>query len=305
MLLSKYKNGNATIELYDDGTKIMETDDDEFDFDFASSMDVCISERCDNGCPFCYANCTPDGMVANFDWDFLNGIPAGVEMAINMQFPLPDGFEDFLKRMKDQGVIVNATVNQRHFEAHENYINYLVREKLLWGVGVSLVKATSEFIKRIQSYDNAVIHVINGIVSMDDLKMLGGNGLKLLILGYKDKGRGVMYKSEANDEVIKKQKIMRHYLPVILHMFKAVSFDNLALKQLNIKALITDEMWEEFYMGKEASSSFYINLVAGTYSPSSLDMLELPIGNLTVEEMFQNVKGRSALDEDYTDSRAV
>ena len=299
MLLSKYKNGNATIELYDDGTKIMETDDDEFDFEFASSMDVCISERCDNGCKFCYANCTPDGKVANFDWDFLNGIPAGVEMAINMQFPLPDGFEDFLKRMKDQGVIVNATVNQRHFEKHEDYIATLVDEKLLWGVGISLVQATPQFIDAVRQFDNAVIHVINGVVTMTDLLMLGGKDLKLLILGYKDKGRGVAYHSEANEEVERKQRMMRHYLPVLLHMFRAVSFDNLALKQLKVKGLVSDAAWEEFYMGKEATSSFYINLVNGTYSPSSLDLLELPIGDLSVKEMFQNVKGKSALNEDY------
>ena len=299
MLLSKYKNGNATIELYDDGTKIMETDDDEFDFEFASSMDVCISERCDNGCKFCYANCTPDGKVANFNWDFLNGIPAGVEMAINMQFPLPDGFEDFLKRMNDQGVIVNATINQRHFEKHEDYIATLVDEKLLWGVGISLVQATPQFIDAVKQFDNAVIHVINGVVTMTDLLMLGGKDLKLLILGYKDKGRGVAYHSEANEEVERKQRMMRHYLPVLLHMFKAVSFDNLALKQLKVKGLVSDAAWEEFYMGKEATSSFYINLVNGTYSPSSLDMLELPIGDLSVKEMFQNVKGKSALNEDY------
>lgn len=297
MLLSEYKNGNATIKLYDDGTKIMETDDDEFDFEFASSMDVCISERCDNGCQFCYANCTPDGKVATFDWDFLNGIPAGVEMAINMQFPLPDGFEEFLKRMKDQGVIVNATVNQRHFEKHEEYIAQLVDEHLLWGIGISLVKATPEFINAVKRFDNAVIHVINGVVTMTDLLMLGGKELKLLILGYKDKGRGVAYHAEANAEVERKQKMLRHLLPVFLHMFKAVSFDNLALKQLKVRKLVTDEEWEEFYMGKEASSSFYINLVNGTYSPSSLDTLELPIGNLSVKEMFHNVKGRSALEE--------
>lgn len=297
MLLSEYKNGNATIKLYDDGTKIMETDDDEFDFEFASSMDVCISERCDNGCQFCYANCTPDGKVATFDWDFLNGIPAGVEIAINMQFPLPDGFEEFLKRMKDQGVIVNATVNQRHFEKHEEYIAQLVDEHLLWGIGISLVKATPEFINAVKRFDNAVIHVINGVVTMTDLLMLGDKELKLLILGYKDKGRGVAYHAEANAEVERKQKMLRHLLPVFLHMFKAVSFDNLALKQLDVRKLITDEEWEEFYMGKEASSSFYINLVNGTYSPSSLDTLELPIGNLSVKEMFHNVKGRSALEE--------
>ena len=297
MLLSEYKNGNATIKLYDDGTKIMETDDDEFDFEFASSMDVCISERCDNGCQFCYANCTPDGKVATFDWDFLNGIPAGVEMAINMQFPLPDGFEEFLKRMKDQGVIVNATVNQRHFEKHEEYIAQLVDEHLLWGIGISLVKATPEFINAVKRFDNAVIHVINGVVTMTDLLMLGGKELKLLILGYKDKGRGVAYHAEANAEVERKQKMLRHLLPVLLHMFKTVSFDNLALKQLDVRRLVTDDEWEEFYMGKEASSSFYINLVNGTYSPSSLDTLELPIGNLSVKEMFHNVKGRSALEE--------
>lgn len=297
MLLSEYKNGNATIKLYDDGTKIMETDDDEFDFEFASSMDVCISERCDNGCQFCYANCTPDGKVATFDWDFLNGIPAGVEMAINMQFPLPDGFEEFLKRMKDQGVIVNATVNQRHFEKHEEYIAQLVDEHLLWGIGISLVKATPEFINAVKRFDNAVIHVINGVVTMTDLLMLRDKELKLLILGYKDKGRGVAYHAEANAEVERKQKMLRHLLPVFLHMFKAVSFDNLALKQLDVRKLVTDEEWEEFYMGKEASSSFYINLVNGTYSPSSLDTLELPIGNLSVKEMFHNVKGRSALEE--------
>lgn len=297
MLLSEYKNGNATIKLYDDGTKIMETDDDEFDFEFASSMDVCISERCDNGCQFCYANCTPDGKVATFNWDFLNGIPAGVEMAINMQFPLPDGFEEFLKRMKDQGVIVNATVNQRHFERHEEYIAQLVDEHLLWGIGISLVKATPEFINAVKRFDNAVIHVINGVVTMTDLLMLGGKGLKLLILGYKDKGRGVAYHSQANAEVKRKQEMLRHLLPIFLHMFEAVSFDNLALKQLDVRRLVTDDEWEEFYMGKEASSSFYINLVNGTYSPSSLDTLELPIGNLSVKEMFHNVKGRSALEE--------
>ena len=299
MLLSKYKNGNVMIELYDDGTKIMETDDDEFDFEFASSMDVCISERCDNGCKFCYANCTPNGMVANFDWGFLNAIPAGVEMAINMQFPLPERFEYFLRKMKDNGVIVNATINQRHFEQHEDYIEYLVKEHLIWGVGISLVQATEQFIDSVKQFDNAVIHVINGVVTMTDMLMLGNKDLKLLILGYKDKGRGVSYHENEKAEVERKQEMMKHCIPIFMKMFKAVSFDNLALKQLDIKSLVSDDVWDMYYMGKEATSSFYINLVKGTYSPSSLDTLELPIGGLNVKEMFQNVKGKSALNEDY------
>lgn len=302
MLLAKYKNGNAIIELYDDGTKVMETDADEFDFEFASSMDVCISERCDNGCKFCYANCTPEGKVARFDWEFLKDIPAGVEMAINMQFPLPDGFEDFLRQMKNQGVIVNVTINQRHFETHEEYMMSLVNQQLIWGIGISLVKATQKLIDDIKQFKNAVIHVINGVTTMTDLIMLSGHDLKLLILGYKDKGRGIAYHSNERIEVDRKMNAMREALPFILSgRFRAVAFDNLALKQLKVKGLISEAAWEEFYMGKEASSSFYINLVNGTYSPSSLDTMELPIGSLSAKEMFQNVKGRSSLDEGYVE----
>lgn len=53
-LLGRYKNGNFNVVLFNDGTKIRETDADEFIPDFAESMDIKICDRCDIGCKFCH-----------------------------------------------------------------------------------------------------------------------------------------------------------------------------------------------------------------------------------------------------------
>lgn len=41
-LLGSYNNGNTMNHIFSDGTRIRETEDDEFRFDFASNMDVKI-----------------------------------------------------------------------------------------------------------------------------------------------------------------------------------------------------------------------------------------------------------------------
>ena len=60
-LLGIYKNGNFTTKLFSDGTKIRETEDDEFIPDFAENMDIKISNYCDMGCYFCHEGSTKYG----------------------------------------------------------------------------------------------------------------------------------------------------------------------------------------------------------------------------------------------------
>ena len=290
--LVQYHNGNAVITLYDDGTKVVETEDDEFDFDFASSMDICVSERCENRCDYCYADCTPDGKFGSFDYPFLDTIHSGVEVAVNLQWPIAPGFEEFLQRMKDRGVIVNATVNQRQFMIYKTQIKRWLKDKLIYGIGVSLWKPTKEFLEEIVKYPNAVIHTIAGVTPINDFKAMFDLNLKVLILGYKIKGRGVDYYSErVADKINRLGDVLRRLRP----HFKVLSFDNLALNQLHVKDMLTDQEWETFYMGDESTSSFYVNLCDGTFSPSSLDDLKLQVGTLTAQEMFQQIKGKSSL----------
>ena len=50
--------------------------------------------------------------------------------------------------------------------------------KLLYGIGVSLVEPTEEFINKIQEFPNAVIHTIAGLLTKKDLVKLILKNLK-------------------------------------------------------------------------------------------------------------------------------
>ena len=54
-----YKNGNYMVHFNTkNGTKIRETEEDNFVPSFAENMDVKITDRCDGGCEYCYEGCT-------------------------------------------------------------------------------------------------------------------------------------------------------------------------------------------------------------------------------------------------------
>jgi len=288
-----YKNGNSVCKInLDNGTKIRETDDDEFNLDFPESIDLSIGDQCDGGCQFCYINASPNGVNAELlENKFLKTVRPFTELAVNGNSLQHPQLTKFLRQMKERKVICNITVNQLHFEREQSKIAFLAEHELVNGIGVSLRKPTSEFIKMVKRYPNAVIHAINGILSASDLEALRDHDLKLLILGYKNLGRGVEYKTE-NDLLIKsRQQYLYDVLDTLPNHFKVISFDNLAIEQLNVKRILTPEQWERFYMGDEGTSSMYIDLVSGKFGVSSLCNEEEmhPILD-SVDDMFRVVK---------------
>ena len=66
-LLTKYQNGNYTVRLFNDGTKIRMNNLDNFTPAFAESMDVTITEKCNGHCKYCFFKdvevSTPNGKV--------------------------------------------------------------------------------------------------------------------------------------------------------------------------------------------------------------------------------------------------
>ena len=272
MAWARYRNGNAltTINL-DNGTKIRETEDDEFNLEFPESIDLNIGNRCDGGCQFCYINASPDGIDANLmNAKFVDTLHPYTEVAINGNSIDHPQLVPFLEKLKKKRLLANITVNQIHFEQKEDVIADLVNRGLIKGIGVSLRRATPRFVQLIKKYPNAVIHVINGIVTADDLETMRNNGLKLLILGYKDLGRGVSYK-ESHDLVVNlRQRNLYDVLETLPNHFEVVSFDNLAIDQLKPQRFLPKEKWDEIYMGDEGTASMYVDLVTGKFGVSSL-----------------------------------
>lgn len=270
-LLGRYKNGNFVTTILSDGTKIRETKDDEFIPSFAENMDIKICNYCDMGCKFCHEGSTINGKFGNIlNEKFIDTLHPYQEVAIGGGDATshPD-LIPFLKKLKEQKVIANMTVNQIHFEKKHELIKKLVDEKLIYGLGVSLVNPTKHFIELIKQYPNAVIHVINGVLKPSDIKALENNDLKMLILGYKHLRRGNEYFEEEQKDIEVKQQWLYENLEDIIQKFKVVSFDNLAIEQLDVKRLLTQEEWDEFYMGDDGKVTYYVDMVERKFAQSS------------------------------------
>lgn len=297
MAIKMYKNGNSfiSINLFN-GTKERITFDDVFNLEFPESIDLNIGSRCDGGCQFCYINASPNGIDGELlNNKFIDTLHSYTEVAINGNSIDHPQLIPFLEKLKRKHILANITVNQIHFERKEDILRELVDRDLVKGIGISLRNPTPEFINRVKKYPNAVIHCINGILKPSDIEAMRDHDLKILILGYKDLGRGVEYKASNSETVKARQKYLYDVLETLPNHFKVVSFDNLALEQLNVKRILSPEEWEEFYLGDEGTASMFIDLVTRKFGVSSLcceDEMYPIMDNIT--DMFAVVKGRAA-----------
>lgn len=280
-IIGMYKNGNYIVTMLSDGTKIRSTKDDEFIPAFAENCDMKITDKCDAGCPFCYEGCTINGKHAklmNDDgtpyWQFLNSIKPYTELALNGNDMTHPELIAFLKFLKSKKVFANLTVNQKHFNIHKDLLKKLMDDKLIWGLGISLNDSSDKSLFEFGSENsNVVIHTIAGILNEQDFNnMKEYNNLKILILGYKTLKRGVSYIESNNSAIRSNMDWLRENLGTFVNTFNVISFDNLAIDQLNVKfTLFKDKQneWDSFYMGDDGNFTFYIDLVKGEFSKNS------------------------------------
>ena len=267
--LGKYQNGNYTVTIFSDGTKVRETSEDKFIPSFAENVDINLTNKCDGGCKFCYISAKKDGEHGSIPWDFINSLHPYTELALNVNDLSHPELEKLLKVLKDKKVIANITVNQIHFEKHYDMIKSFVDDELVYGVGVSLRNPTDKFISLVKTIPNVVIHLIHGIVTREDMMKLAGNNLKILILGYKTNGLGKDYLEKHNPEVIKNQRWLKVMIDTLIPKFDVVSFDNLAIEDLNIKGILPSDDYSQFFMGDEGEFTYYIDLVKGKFAVNS------------------------------------
>jgi len=262
--INQYQNGNTTVTLYDDGTKIREYENIP-KVVFPESIDVKITDYCDLGCSYCHESSTRAGIHGDLDelLKVLSVLPAGIEIAIGGGNPLSHpNLIEFLVELKRIGIIANITVNQGHLKTHVALITYLQDEGLIKAIGISITSNNFTYVNLLEN-NNTVFHVISGVNKIDILDQLIGE--KVLILGYKQFGFGIKHYSEAIEKEIRNWYM---YLPKYLGKIH-LSFDNLAIEQLNVKRFFTEEGWNKFYMGDDFQFTMYIDAVKQEYAPTS------------------------------------
>ena len=272
-MLVNYKNGNADITLYPDGTRIIEFDGD-LNLDMPLNLDIKVSSQCSLGlnpktgkafCSFCHESNTTDGKECDYNalQAKLIGLPKGIELAIGCN-KLTNGLKRFIVWCDTQGFIVNLTVNQGHVKRDFFGLYELIENGLIKGLGVSYRGGLNfDVPKEILDYENTVFHVIAGIDTFDEVVALRDKGVrKLLVLGEKNFGF-----NEGNvDLSSRKHREWFWWVHKTFSIFDVVSFDNLALEQLKLKRFFTQENWDVF---NQMEHSFYLNAVDQTMSPSS------------------------------------
>lgn len=192
---------------------------------------------------------------------------------------------EFLQALKTKGIIANITVNQGHLKTYQDILVYLIKNNLIKGLGISIVNNNFTYIKPLLKLTNNIVyHLIAGINKpevIDSLIELGN--CKVLILGYKKFGFGIQYHNNNVDVEIKNWYRKLPYL-----VGKCIlSFDNLAIEQLNVKRLFTNEGWNKFYMGDDFEFTMYIDAVKQQYAPTSRSNKRTPFNDKTLLTYFK------------------
>ena len=293
--LGEYKNGNTLVTLYEDGTKTMFTKDNEFDLEFPTNMDVKITDNCPIGCVFCHENSKPGGKHAPLsNFKFINSLVAGTEVALGGgALTTHPKLEEILIKFKKQGVIANVTVHIQEVLKNADMLADFQNRGLIHGIGVSVTSHEfTEFEKeQLSKLKNVVFHIINGIFDIGFLGELSKSIVhpKLLILGFKDFRRGHQLYDKTKNLIEIKQNAMKKNLNEIIKMFDVVSFDNLAIEQLDIKNQVSEEEWERGFQGEEGSLTMYIDAVKGEFAKNSISTKRYKI-TTNVRNMFRTVR---------------
>lgn len=292
-ILGSYKNNDYTCTMFSDGTKIRWNDNDSFNPIKPESIDLKITNKCNMECGMCHENSTPDGEHGDIlNLPFIDTMFPYSEVAIGGGNPLthPDLIE-FLEHLKERKIIASMTVNQLHFMQNIDLLKELTDNKLIYGLGISYIGGRHEnCINAIKQFPNAVVHVINGIVHMDSLEALAHNDLKILVLGYKEFRRGKALYDECGSQINYLKAQFYDLLPKIVNdgWFKCISFDNLAIKQLEPKRLMSEKDYSQFYLGDDGFASMYIDAVNQEFAQSSVSTDRYPLME-DIKDMFDIV----------------
>lgn len=268
------------------------------------NIDIRVQTACSFGfnpttgkaiCTFCHESARTDGKECDYS-QLLSKLGAlsrelsnnhAIELAIGCNSPTLE-LGTFLREVVRLQFIPNLTVNGGHLKTHLPTIQKWQQEGIVFGVGISYRKLFENQLALLQDkLNNVVLHCICGIDSVDDVLRMGKSNpqiRKLLILGEKDFGFNVGNVDISSPYHLEWKVRLRE----VLDAYEIVSFDNLALEQLNVRGTlgITDSEWNSRYQGEY---SLYINAVEGYYSPSSRSNKRVSWDATSISEFFTSL----------------
>lgn len=290
--IKTYLNGDFEVSFFNLGSRVIKPinpDKKDGKFEFPNAIDTCITRYCDNGCSFCYNNSTISGKHCDVNlFKEIISTYKGGEIAIGGgdTFSHPN-LTEMLEFCKEKGIFASLTVNQNHLRKHKDQILDYFSKDLMKSIGISMTDPSTwdeELYLEISKAkkQGVTIHVIAGL--LDDSYFKALTGKKILILGYKNIGRGEGKIPTGYIEWLKEE-----WLTILRYKCNPIIFDNLAVDQLSVKERFNPEEWGMIYQGDDGNGTMYLDLVEGWFGKSSIvgNDEKLPLTSKNIGELYQ------------------
>jgi hypothetical protein len=289
----EYLNGNLHIKLESNGSRTIGCFEDKLVPNYPLNIDIRVSTSCSFANTLCKNFCHESAVVKGKDCDYevlkskLRGLPKGIELAIGCN-KLTIELYKFLEWCNEQEYVANLTINQGHLSRDLAMLLLAIDNNLVQGIGISYRSELPFNIpKQLLEYEHVVFNVIIGIDNFNDVTNLSTKGVKrLVVLGMKDFGNYLNKADYSNNNLQYKEWIWNiskwfgNDAP-----FDNISFDNLAVEQLQMKRLLSTEQYNSFY---NYEFSMYIDAANQIYRPSSRDS-NFVEWNTSALEYFQSL----------------
>lgn len=288
-----YKNGNTLVKIESDGTKYRYIPDNQVPRpEYPESIDLKITNSCDIGCPMCHEEAVPNGEHAELlDVPLIRSLLPGMELAIGGGNPMTHPqLEDFLIQMQRRVILCSLTVHWKTFLEHYQTLKDWTDLNMIRGLGVSINETVPcEVMDKLEEFDNAVVHTIIGVADEPVFRQTMDRGFNILLLGYKNYGRGMIYRNQFSGDIFPRISWVKDHLDKFPSHYRAVSFDNLSVEQLELKSIMRPDAFQQVYMGEDGCFTMYVDLVKNEYAPSSVSPRK-QIDSDDIRILFKNVR---------------
>lgn len=209
-------------------------DEDPFWGPAPELADISISNRCSNGCSFCYRDSIPDGPLMSID-DFrfvMLQLPATFQLALGGGEPTehPDIIE-FLKIAREYGKVPNYTTNGMKLtdEIIEATKKYCGAVAVSWSNNA--LEAVDKFVRNgIKTNIHFILSpssIQQGIELLESPHLFGDDGINAIVfLLHKAIGRGKQENTPSNEET--EPLIMKAYSSEVKAAFDVCSIPHIA-----------------------------------------------------------------------------
>ncbi len=264
-------------------------------------MDLKITNKCFIGCPFCHEDSKKDGLHADLNFikniiEVNNPLWAAIGGGDVLVYP-EDDLYNLLMYLLQKNIQIGVTINSKSVIKYKDRFRDLYKyltidfmsyrserkvrtkvRKVWFGISVSDVKDLFPLFEIVTNisldygsvfYDmrNIIFHFINKVHSSLNIyqvaKYFNTIASGVLILGYKDFGRGLTFNKKEED-IIKAYNIS-NIVKFLKENKMTLAFDTLALKQLPF----LKNKYSPFYLWEDGEKTVYVDAVSKTYARNS------------------------------------